>query len=380
MPMNDVLSRRLSDFSDREPAASRYHPGLLTVVIPCFNEGAVLPLLRERLIRVLDSLGMPWEAVFVDDGSSDDTFEQLARMNAQDPRIKVVSFSRNFGHQTAVAAGLAHASGEVVAVLDADLQDPPELLATCLRHWREGYQVVYCMRQKRKEGLIKRFLYAAFYRAFRVLADVPIPLDTGDFCLMDRSVVDVLVRMRERHVFVRGMRAWAGFRQRALPYEREARAAGRTKYPLTKLIRLAADGMFSFTVIPLRMATWLGLFCAALSMAWGAFVVVWRLFGFQFMGHTAVDLPGWTAGVILAILFGSVQLIFLGIIGEYVGRIYEEAKCRPRWVIRSMLGLESNELSIAMISDLAMVMHQDGSSKAAQTPSSVGAGTSRDPH
>ncbi|MFN8095537.1 MAG: glycosyltransferase family 2 protein [Vicinamibacteria bacterium] len=267
------------DSGDRAAAPGRFDPGLLSAVIPCFNEAAVLPLLEERLKSALGALGMPWEVVFVDDGSSDGTYQALVMVAAADPRFKVVRFSRNFGHQAAVAAGLAWARGEVVAILDADLQDPPELIATCLDHWRQGFQVVYCQRERRKEGLALRLLYGAFYRLFRVFSDVSMPLDAGDFCVMDRRVVDVIVQMRERHVFVRGLRAWAGFRQRALPYERPARAAGETKYPLRKLLALASDGLFSFTLIPLRLATWLGLLLTALSAAWGAFVLLWRLLG-----------------------------------------------------------------------------------------------------
>jgi dolichol-phosphate mannosyltransferase len=322
-----------------QPAWPRYQPGLLSVVIPCFNEGVVLPLLRARLGASLDALRMPWEVIFIDDGSSDDTLAQLAAMNAADPRFKVLSFSRNFGHQTSVAAGLAHSAGEVAAVLDADLQDPPELLAECLRFWREGDQVVYCVRRRRREGFVKRFLYLAFYRVLRTLSDVPIPFDSGDFCVMDRRVVDVVLSMPERHPFMRGMRAWAGFRQRALPYDRPARAAGETKYPLLKLFRLAADGIFSFTLIPLRLATWTGLVTAALCVFWSLFVLAWRVLDFPFMGWTAHQLPGWTAIVVIAVGLGGLQLVFLGIIGEYVGRIYEEAKGRPRWVVKAALGL-----------------------------------------
>jgi polyisoprenyl-phosphate glycosyltransferase len=322
------------------PPDRGFRRGLLSAVIPCFNEAAVLPLLRERLTASLDGVGMPWEVVFVDDGSRDETFQLLAAMNAADHRFKVIRFSRNFGHQIAVAAGLAHTFGEVVAVLDADLQDPPELLAECLRLWREGDQVVYCVRERRKEGLLLRALYAGFYRLLGVLSNVPIPFDSGDFCLMDRSVVDVVVSMREQRPFMRGMRAWAGFRQRALHYNRPARAAGDTKYPFHKLFRLAADGIFSSTLIPLKLATWLGVATATAGLLWGVFVVVWRVFGFRFMGHTANDLPGWAGVIVLAAGFGGLQLMFLGILGEYVGRIYEETKGRPRWVVRGSVGFD----------------------------------------
>jgi dolichol-phosphate mannosyltransferase len=289
---------------------------------------------------------MDWEVVFVDDGSSDGSYQQLVTLNLTDSRFRVLRFSRNFGHQAAILAGLTWARGEVVAILDADLQDPPELIGTCLEHWRRGDQVIYCLRQRRKEGLAKRLLYRAFYRLLHAFSDVAMPLDAGDFCVMDRRVVDVIVGMPERHVFVRGLRAWAGFRQRALPYERPARAAGKTKYRIGRLLRLAADGLFSFTLIPLRVATWLGLLLTLASCAWGAFVLAWRLLEFRVLGHTAAELPGWAGGVLLVILFGSVQLVFLGVLGEYVGRIYEETKGRPRWVIEATHGYEAPGSSV----------------------------------
>lgn len=317
---------------------------LLSVVIPCFNEAAVLPLLHERLTTVLPTLGPRWEVVFVDDGSTDDTWRRLVDFGGRDERFKAVGLSRNFGHQTAVAAGLAYARGDVVAVLDADLQDPPELLGDCLELWRTGDDVVYLLRQKRKEGWLKRSLYSAFYRLLDRFSAISIPRDSGDFCLMDRRVVDVIVSMPERHLFLRGLRAWTGFRQRALPYERPARAAGETKYPFFKLVALATDGLFSFSIVPLRLATWFGLFSVLLASGWGLFVLAWRVLGFNFLGHTASELPGWSGGVLLAILFGSIQLMFLGIVGEYVGRIYEETKSRPRWIVKSVHGLPGNDL------------------------------------
>jgi glycosyltransferase involved in cell wall biosynthesis len=314
--------------------------GLLSVVIPCFNEIPVLPLLEERLRSSLAEVGMPWEVVFVDDGSRDGSYERLAALSAADTRFKVVRLSRNFGHQAAIAAGLSWARGEAVAILDADLQDPPELIATCLKHWREGDQVVFCQREERKEGAFMRLLYSSFYRVLRASSEVAMPLDAGDFCLMDRRVVDVINAMPEHRVFVRGLRAWAGFRQRALPYERPARVAGATKYRFGRLLALAADGLFSFTLIPLRVATWLGLLLSVFSGAWGMFVLAWRLFGFRVFGFTATDLPGWAGFVLLLILFGSVQLLLLGVLGEYVGRIYEETKGRPRWVVEAAHGFE----------------------------------------
>lgn len=317
-----------------------FERGLLSVVIPCYNEIGVLPLLEERLRSALPALGMPFEVVFVDDGSSDGSYEWLAALTARDSRFKLLRFSRNFGHQAAITAGLLAARGEAVAILDADLQDPPELLSTCLAHWREGDQVVYCQREERKEGALMKALYAAFYRLLRASSEVAMPLDAGDFCLMDRRVVDVINAMPEHRVFVRGLRAWAGFRQRALPYARPPRAAGETKYGLRRLLSLAGNGLFSFTLIPLRVATFLGLLLILLGGAWGVFVLAWRLGGFRVFGLTASQLPGWTGFVLLLILFGSVQLVLLGVLGEYVGRIYEETKGRPRFVVAAAHGFE----------------------------------------
>jgi dolichol-phosphate mannosyltransferase len=310
----------------------------LSLIVPCYNEAAVLPLLEQRLRQSLDTLGRTWEVIFVDDGSTDSTFEQLAALHRKEPRFKVISFSRNFGHQAALCAGLAAAAGQAVGILDADLQDPPELVGECLAKLKEGYDVVYAIRRERKESFFKRTAYSVFYRMLRSVAEVDIPLDSGDFCLMDRRVVSALERMPERNIFLRGMRAWTGFRQTGVVYERAARAAGQTKYPMRRLIRLAADGVFAFSTLPLRAATFLGLGGLMLSVAVGLFVVAWRWFGFRFMGHTAAELPGWTAIVCLVLFVGGLQFLILGCLGEYIGRIYGEVKQRPRWIAREALG------------------------------------------
>ena len=312
----------------------------LSVVVPCFNEQESLPLLRERLIQALDGFGVSWELILVDDGSRDSTLEILSDMHRQDPRCKVLSLSRNFGHQTAISAGLSYAAGDAVAILDADLQDPPEVLGACLEQWRNGYEVVYAVRRNRKEGLGKRAAYRAFYRLLHALADIDIPVDSGDFCLMDRHVAEVVRNMPERNIFLRGMRAWAGFRQIGIEYDRPARVAGDTKYPLWKLVRLALDGIFAFSTAPLRLATWCGLFLVVLCFLGVVFVVVWRVAGFEFMGHTGRQIPGWTGGIVSVLFLGGVQLLMLGLLGEYLARIYNEVKWRPRWVVRSTLGLE----------------------------------------
>lgn len=322
------------------PMIGRPSDPLLSVVIPCYNEEDVLPLLEQRLFAALPQVSPNWEVVFVDDGSSDETYAALAAMHAREPRAKVVRLSRNFGHQKAVWAGLHYARGGVVAILDADLQDPPELLSACLARWREGYDVIYAVREKRKEGLLKRAAYAGFYRILNVVADIHIPLDSGDFCVMDRRVVNVLQQMGERNVFVRGMRAWTGFRQIGIPYERSARAAGESKYPFARLMKLAIDGILSFSAFPLRLATWIGLAWVALSFLGLLFVLAWRLIGFEFLGMVAGDVPGWASSVMVILMIGGVQLFLMGLMGEYVGRIYEEVKLRPRWVVSESLGVD----------------------------------------
>ncbi len=312
----------------------------LSIIIPCFNEQEVLPLLRQRLLEALELTHSSWETIFVDDGSRDRTLRILSEIHAQDPRLKVVALSRNFGHQTAISAGLSYATGDAIAIMDADLQDPPDLIASCLAQWREGCEVVFAVRKKRKEGLFKRVAYRVFYRLLRSIADIDVPLDSGDFCLMDRRVADVLRSMPERNIFLRGMRAWAGFRQTGIPYERDARAAGETKYPFRKLLRLALDGIFAFSTFPLRLATWFGLFIVALCFLVVTLVVAWRIFGLEFMGHTARDIPGWAAGIVSVFFLGGVQLLILGVMGEYLARIYGEVKLRPRWVVSQALGFE----------------------------------------
>jgi dolichol-phosphate mannosyltransferase len=298
----------------------------------------VLPLLEARLRQSLEELGLSWEVIFVDDGSQDSTFPQLAAMHANESRFKVVSLSRNFGHQAALQAGLTCAGGKAVAILDADLQDPPELIGRGLVKLSEGYDVVYAVRKKRKESLVKRGMYALYYRLLSSVAEVNIPLDAGDFCLMRRHVVTVLKAMPEHNFFLRGLRAWTGFRQFGLEYERAPRAAGETKYPFNRLLRLAADGVFAFSAVPLRIATGIGFAVMLFSVLLGVFLVVWRFGGFHVMGHTAAELPGWTGIVCLSLFLSGVQFLILGLLGEYIGRIYSEVKHRPRWIVREALG------------------------------------------
>jgi glycosyltransferase involved in cell wall biosynthesis len=313
-------------------------PPELSFVIPCFNESHMLPLLRQRLLESLSRMNLTWEVILVDDGSRDDTFQQLAAMHAADSRFKVLAFSRNFGHQTAVFAGLSRATGEFVAVLDADLQDPPEFVATCVDKLKEGYDVVYAVRRRRKENFLKRAAYAGFYRLLNAIAEVEIPLDSGDFCVMRQCVVAVLRTMPERDVFVRGLRAWSGFRQVGVEYERSARVAGESKYPIRKLVNLALDGVFAFSPFPLRLASYLGFLSVGGSMAVGAFLILWRLFNFRLLGHYPSEVPGWTSLVCLILFLGGMQFLILGILGEFIRRIFAEVQQRPRWIVQKSLG------------------------------------------
>lgn len=321
-------------------------PVTLSVIVPCFNEAAVLPILRERLLKSLEAIGVSWEVIFVDDGSSDSTYDELENMHRFDPRFKVIGLSRNFGHQAAILAGLTYTSGKAVAIIDADLQDPPELLKQCFELLHKGYDVVYAVRRKRKEGLFKRTAYALFYRFLRFVAEIEMPLDSGDFCMLNRKVVEVLISMPERNIFLRGMRAWVGFKQIGLVYERAARAAGESKYSLRKLIRLATDGIFSFSIMPLRLATYFGLCTVGLCIITALFILSWKIYQFRFMGYTAQQLPGWTALVLGILFLSGLQLFLIGILGEYIGRIYKEVKGRPRYVVQKSLGLPKTNLTV----------------------------------
>ena len=311
-------------------------PGLISIVVPCFNEEEVLRSTNRRLIGVLEQLSLRFEILYVDDGSTDGTAEILHELQTLDERIRVIRFSRNFGHQMAITAGLEHAAGDAVAIIDADLQDPPEVLADFVAKWMEGFQVVYGVRTERDgETAFKLWTAKVFYRTMGNLSDTEIPLDTGDFRLLDRRVVDALLAMPERDRFVRGMVSWLGFSQAAVPYHRAARAAGVTKFSFFKMVKFATDGIVSFSILPLRLATWVGFAASGIALLGVLITVVERLMGVEGL------VKGW-ASVLVAILFiGGVQLICMGIIGEYVGRIYGESKRRPLYVVRERLGFES---------------------------------------
>ena len=308
-----------------------------SLIIPIYNEEETIPELYRRVSDVMDSLDDSVELILINDGSRDRSLKLMRELQERDARVCYISFARNFGHQAAVTAGLNFARGQVIVVLDADLQDPPELIPKMIESWQAGYHVVYAQRTKRKkESWFKRLTAYVFYRLLRRLADVDIPADTGDFCLMDRQVVDLLNSMPERNRYIRGLRAWIGFRQTAVKFERDPRFAGEVKYTFKKSLALAINSLVSFSKIPLRLSTYLGLFSALIALLMALLVLYWRL---QQPDSPVTGL----ATILIAVFFlGSVQLISIGILGEYIGRIYEEVKGRPAYTIAEIAGLEIN--------------------------------------
>jgi glycosyltransferase involved in cell wall biosynthesis len=313
--------------------AIRRSNALISIVVPVYNEEQVLPALHERLTEVLPPIAPAVEVIFVNDGSMDRSAEMIDSICAADSRFKALHFSRNFGHQAAVTAGLSGSTGDCVVVLDADLQDPPELIAELLDKWRSGYDVVYAQRISREgEGFLKKTTAFLFYRVLHRISDLEPPPDTGDFCLMDRKVVNVLNSMPERQPYLRGLRVWVGFRQTAVPFERKARFAGTTKYPVRKLFSLAVDGMLGMSKVPLRLAMYLGLMVSAFSFLLGAFYLIQHAIG------TDSAPRGWASTVVLILFLGGIQLVCIGVIGEFIGRIYDEVKERPRYIISRSTG------------------------------------------
>ncbi|HEX3016174.1 MAG TPA: glycosyltransferase family 2 protein [Desulfobacteria bacterium] len=305
---------------------------ILSVVVPAYNEELVIEETNKRLTRVLSSLDLDYEIIYVDDGSKDQTIKILTRLANTDPHLKILSFSRNFGHQVAVTAGIQHATGDAVVLIDADLQDPPELIKEFVAKWREGYDVVYAIRKKREgETWFKKFTASMFYRILHKLIDIEIPLDTGDFRLMSRRVVDSLNAMPERHRFVRGLVSWVGFKQTGIEYERHERFAGETKYPLKKMIKFALDGITSFSYKPLQLASTLGICSAGVGFIGILLIIILKLF-------TTVTIQGWSSLMVVVLFIGGIQLAILGIIGEYIGRMYDEIRKRPLYLLQDQIG------------------------------------------
>lgn len=316
----------ISNIQAGASAQNRARPEL-SVVLPVYNEAENISLLYDRLISVLEKENLEFEILFVDDGSDDESVQKLNDLESTDERVHIIGLARNFGHQIAITAGLDFARGKAVAIMDADLQDPPEVLPDFIRKWREGHDVVYAVRAQRKEGWLKQLSYKAFYRLLRHVSNIEIPLDAGDFCLMDRRVVDLLKSMPERNRFVRGIRSWVGLRQVGVPFERHARYAGTSKYTVSRLMLLALDGLISFSYVPLRIITFLGLSVSLLSMLMAIFFFVKKLL-------YGLNPPGYASIIVSIFFLAGIQLITLGVIGEYVGRIFEESKRRPMYVLR----------------------------------------------
>lgn len=305
---------------------------VFSIIVPIWNEEQVIPELYKRVVNIMDSTGQRWELVCVNDGSRDRSLAMLLELNAKDPRVKVIDFSKNFGHQVAISAGADFAEGDAVIVMDADLQDPPDVVLRMIEQWRAGYEVVYAVRAKREgETWFKLITAKAFYRLLRGVANIDIPVDAGDFRLMDRRVVLAMRRLREKHRFMRGLSSWVGFKQIGVEYERAERFAGETKYPLRKMIRLAINAITSFSYLPLQLATYVGFALAFLSLIGIILTIILRLSGSDAFHGQATTL--------VSVLFlGGIQLIFLGIIGEYLGRIYDEVKGRPLYIVSHAYG------------------------------------------
>ncbi|HEY9694064.1 MAG TPA: glycosyltransferase family 2 protein [Oculatellaceae cyanobacterium] len=307
-----------------------------SLVIPIYNEEETILELYRRVSAVMDRLDGTVELVLINDGSRDQSLHLIKKIHQQDQRVCYLSFARNFGHQIAVTAGLNFARGQIVIVLDADLQDPPELIPDMVEKWRQGYQVVYAQRtQRHKESWFKRLTAYTFYRILKNLADVEIPTDTGDFCLMDRQVVDVLNSMPERNRYIRGLRAWVGFQQTAIGFERDPRFAGDVKYSFRKSLALAVNGIVSFSKVPLRLSTYVGLLSAVIAIIMALLVIYWRFFA------GTSTLTGYAALIVAVFFIGAVQLVSIGILGEYIGRIYEEVKGRPLYTLAEVAGFDN---------------------------------------
>lgn len=304
---------------------------MFSIIIPLYNEEKTIPELVTRLAAVTDGMNDPWELILVDDGSTDGSFTAMCALHRNDPRIKVVRLSRNFGHQIAISAALDLAQGDAVILMDGDLQDPPELLPQLIKLWKDGYHVVYTVKTSRKENWLKRLAFKSFYRVLSAMSSIKIPMDAGNFSLMDRRVVEVLRTMPERNRYISGLRAWAGFQQTAVYYDRGPRFAGKPQMSLGRLFHLALDGIFSFSNAPLRAAIYFGMAAAMVSFAGGLYVVYEKLF-------TNLAILGWASTIVSILFVGGMILMTLGVIGEYISRIYEEVKKRPLYVIRDKIG------------------------------------------
>ncbi len=307
---------------------------MISVVVPIYNEEALIEPLCGELTRTLDGTGLPWQVVFVDDGSRDRSLELLLARHATDPRIIVVELSRNWGHQSAITAGLSIAKGDAVILMDGDMQDPPSVIPELIASWKKGAEIVIAMRRSRRESGLRRMLFPLFYKVLGVLSDYPIPLNAGIFGLLDRQAVDAIARLAETNRYLPGLRAWIGYKQSIVYYDRAARAAGEPKQTLTRLIRYGLDAVFSFSYKPLRLSLFGGMFISAMALIYGAALLTCRLLNVGMFGQPVV--AGYTSTIVSVLFLGGIQLISVGILGEYIGRIYEEVKRRPLFFVRKI--------------------------------------------
>ena len=306
---------------------------LISLVIPMFNEEENIRELYERSKKTLETIGSH-EIIFVNDGSRDRTLEKILELADKDKNVKIIDFSRNFGHQTAITAGMDNSQGEAVVIMDGDLQDTPETMLELVKKWKEGYEVVYAKRRTRKDSFFKRATAYAFYRIIKKIANIDITEDTGDFCLLDKKVIDALKKIKEHSRFVRGLTSWVGFKKGIILFDREERKRGNTSYPLKKMLKFAYDGITSFSYFPLKMATYLGVFSAFMGFIWGIYAIYQKIY------NPETTVPGWTTVVVAIFFLGGIQLIVLGMIGEYIGRIYTEAQNRPPYIVRQKINFD----------------------------------------
>ncbi|MBI4744684.1 MAG: glycosyltransferase family 2 protein [Actinobacteria bacterium] len=308
-----------------------------SIVVPVYNEVEVLPELYKRLTQVLNKLDGASEVIFVNDGSKDNSLTLLSELSEKDNRVKVISLSRNFGHQIAITTGIDYAKGQAVIIMDADLQDPPEIIPRLIEGWKNGYDIVYAVREKRKgESFFKKITASLFYKLIRKITNVDIPMDAGDFRLLSRRVVDRLKTFEERNRFVRGLISWMGYKQIGIRFKRDKRFAGKTKYPLRKMLKFAFDGITSFSFVPLQIATYFGFFISFCSFLYAFYVIAIKLL-------TNKLVPGWTSLIVTVLFLGGIQLITLGIVGEYIGRIYDEVKRRPLYLVAQEIGFDETK-------------------------------------
>ena len=309
---------------------------MISIVIPLYNEQETIPELHRRLTDAMKNVNDSYEIIWINDNSKDDSLRVMKSFAEKDTHVKVIDFARNFGHQIAITAGIDSANGEAVILMDGDLQDPPELLPDMIAKWKTGFEVVYTMKKSRKENIVKRFAFHSFYTVMKRFSSIAIPMEAGNFSLLDRKVISVLKAMPERNRYIAGMRAWAGFRQTGISFDREARFAGKPQMTIMRLINFALDGIFSFSNAPLRFATYIGFFIALFSFAGALYVLYEKLF-------TDKAILGWSSTIISILFTGGMILFTLGIIGEYIGRIYDEVKQRPLYIVREKIGFEETK-------------------------------------